>query len=82
MRRHRLDLLSLVSGLLLLACVGLWAAWERGVVSAGELVLVLPGALVVLGGAGVAASLLAPHRDPHARADNDTDANSTERIPS
>jgi TRAP-type C4-dicarboxylate transport system permease small subunit len=55
--RHDADVLSLVFGLLFLGGAGLWAALEVEVLSTDVLPLLLPAALVVIGGIGLATAI-------------------------
>lgn len=55
--RHDADVLSLVFGMLFLGGAGLWAALELGALSTEVLPLLLPVALIVIGGTGVVTAI-------------------------
>lgn len=57
MIRHPLDLFSLVVGVLSLAAAGVWLLLEQGYAESDDLVWAAPAALVIVGVAGIAASL-------------------------
>lgn len=77
MKRHQLDPVSLVCGLLALAGCGAWFVWDNGVLSTSGLALATPIALIAVGVIGVVASLLraAPHGDSGQVADRGDDQN-------
>jgi len=68
MNRHPFRWQSLAFGLFFLAAVGNWAVWKQDLLTPRELSLTASGVLIVLGVAGVAATLWqarpAPARTP------------------
>lgn len=60
--RHPIDLVSLLTGLFLVIGTGVWVVWERGAMTTMQLVVLAPIALIIVGAAGVAATLLGPRR--------------------
>ena len=57
MRRHSLDVVALVCGLVFVDAAVLWFAWDAGLVDARHLGWAAPGLLIAIGVVGVAASL-------------------------
>jgi hypothetical protein len=57
MIRHPLDLLSLVVGVLSIAAAAAWFVIEQGYADPDDLVWAAPAGLVIVGAAGIAASL-------------------------
>ena len=64
MIRHPLDLFSLVVGGLSLAAAAVWLVLEQGYADSDDLVWAAPAALVVVGAAGIAATLRRTTRRP------------------
>jgi hypothetical protein len=62
MNRHPFRWEALAFGLLFLAVVGTWAAWKAGVLASDQLAYAPAGTLIVLGVAGIIASLASPRR--------------------
>ena len=60
MRRHRMDVVALVAGLVTLLGVLGWALWWTDTIAAEDFSWLVPVGLVVAGGAGIAASLRSP----------------------
>lgn len=58
MRRHELDVVSLVFGLLFAAVAVLWPLWELDVLSGADLRWVPPVVLVAIGLVGVTLSIV------------------------
>jgi hypothetical protein len=57
MKRHPLDVVSLVSALIFLGIFAIWLGWDRGDLSIADIGWLTPTLLIVSGVAGVAASL-------------------------
>ena len=62
MNRHPFRWEALAFGLLFLAVVGTWTAWRTGVLASDQLAYAPAGTLIVLGVAGIIASLSTPSR--------------------
>ncbi len=62
MNRHPFRGEALAFGLLFLAVVGTWTAWKTGVLASDQLAYAPAGTLIVLGIAGIIASLSTPSR--------------------
>ena len=62
MNRHPFRWEALAFGLLFLAVVGTWTAWKTGVLASEQLAYAPAGTLIVLGIAGIIASLSTPNR--------------------
>jgi hypothetical protein len=62
MNRHPFRWEALAFGLLFLAVVGTWAAWETGVLASDQLAYAPAGTLIVLGIAGMIATFSTPRR--------------------
>ena len=60
MRRHQIDVVSLVAGLLVLLGVLGWALWWTDTVAAEDFSWLVPIGLVVAGATGIIASLRSP----------------------
>ena len=60
MRRHPIDVVSLVAGLVVLLGVLGWALWWTDTVAAEDFSWLVPIALVVAGATGIIASLRSP----------------------
>ena len=60
MRRHPIDVVSLVAGLVVLLGVLGWALWWTETVAAEDFSWLVPIGLVVAGAAGIIASLRSP----------------------
>lgn len=60
MNRHPFRWEALAFGLLFLAVVGTWTAWKTGVLASDQLAYAPAGTLIVLGVAGIVASLATP----------------------
>ena len=60
MRRHPMDVVALVAGLVTLLGVLGWALWWTDTVAADDFSWLVPVGLVVAGAAGIAASLRSP----------------------
>ena len=60
MRRHPIDVVALVAGLVVLLGVAGWALWWTGAVSAETFYWLVPVGLVIAGAAGIAASMRSP----------------------
>jgi hypothetical protein len=69
MNRHPFRWEALAFGLLFLAVVGTWAAWESGVLASDQLAYAPAGTLIVLGVAGIIATFSRP-RVKHPEATN------------
>lgn len=57
MRRHPMDVVSLVSALIFLGIVVIWLGWNRGDLSLSDIGWLTPTLLIIAGVAGIAASL-------------------------
>jgi hypothetical protein len=57
MKRHPLDVVSLISALIFLGIFAIWLGWDRGDLSIADIGWLTPTLLIVSGVAGVAASL-------------------------
>lgn len=57
MKRHPLDVVSLVAALIFLGIFAIWLGWDRGDLSLDDIGWITPTLLIVAGLAGVAASL-------------------------
>ncbi|HKE67975.1 MAG TPA: hypothetical protein VKB55_01905 [Nocardioidaceae bacterium] len=57
MKRHSLDVVSLVAAVIFLGVFGIWLGVDRGSLSIGDIGWLTPSLLIVAGLAGVAASL-------------------------
>ena len=67
MNRHPFRWEALAFGLLFLAVVGTWTAWQAGVLASDQLAYAPAGTLIVLGVAGIIASFSTPsHKQPEA----------------
>ena len=62
MNRHPFRWEALAFGLLFLAVVGTWTAWNTGVLASDQLAYAPAGTLIVLGVAGIIASFGSPGR--------------------
>lgn len=62
MTRHPFRWEALAFGLLFLTVVGTWTAWKTGLLDGGQLVYAPAGTLIVLGAAGIIASLASPRK--------------------
>ena len=62
MNRHPFRWEALAFGLLFLAVVGTWTAWQTGILTGDQLAYAPAGTLIVLGVAGVIASFSTPGR--------------------
>ena len=62
MNRHPFRWEALTFGLLFLAVVGTWTAWKTGLLGSDELAYAPAATLIVLGVAGIVASLATPRR--------------------
>jgi len=72
-RRHRLDPVAGIGGLLMLGAAGAWWAWRHDLVSTPQLAYGVPVALVVIGATTFLISLLTNRpRPPTRSADTDT----------
>jgi len=60
MRRHPIDVVALVTGLVVLLGVLGWALWWTDTVAPGTFSWLVPIGLVAAGAAGIAASLRSP----------------------
>lgn len=60
MNRHPFRWEALAFGLLFLAVVGTWTAWRTGILASDQLAYAPAGTLIVLGVAGIIASLGTP----------------------
>ncbi|MDF2967736.1 MAG: hypothetical protein K0Q93_1514 [Nocardioidaceae bacterium] len=60
MRRHPIDVVSLVAGLVVVLGVLGWALWWTDTVAAEDFSWLVPIGLVVAGATGIAASLRSP----------------------
>jgi len=60
MRRHPIDVVALVAGLVALLGVAGWALWWTGEVPAHAFSWLVPVGLVIAGAAGIAASVRSP----------------------
>ena len=60
MRRHEIDTVALVAGLVTLLGVLGWALWWTGTVAPEHFAWLVPAALVLAGTAGIVASLRSP----------------------
>ena len=60
MRRHSIDVVALVAGLVVLLAVAGWALWWTDTVAAEDFSWLVPVGLVAAGAAGIAASLRTP----------------------
>jgi hypothetical protein len=60
MRRHAIDVVALVAGLVVLFGVAGWALWWTDAVPAEAFSWLVPVGLVVAGAAGIAASMRSP----------------------
>lgn len=60
MRRHPIDVVALVAGLVVLLGVAGWALWWTDRVATEDFSWLVPVGLVVAGAAGIAASLRSP----------------------
>jgi uncharacterized membrane protein YqjE len=57
MNRHRFRWENLAFGLMFVSVVGNWAVWDQDLLTARELSLTAAGVLIVLGVAGIAATV-------------------------
>lgn len=57
MRRHPLDVVSLVAGLIFAGIFVIWLGWDRGDLSIADIGWLTPTLLIIAGLAGIAASL-------------------------
>lgn len=84
MNRHSFRWEALAFGLLFLAVVGTWTAWKTGILASNQLAYAPAGTLIVLGVAGIIASLASPRKaaeppsTPEAEAEAETDETATE----
>lgn len=62
MNRHPFRWEALAFGLLFLAVVGTWTAWNTGILASDQLAYAPAGTLIVLGAAGIIASFASPRR--------------------
>ena len=60
MRRHSIDVVALVAGLVALLGVAGWALWWTGQVPGHAFSWLVPVGLVIAGAAGIAASMRSP----------------------
>lgn len=60
MRRHPIDVVALVAGLVVMLSVVGWALWWTDTVAAEDISWLVPVGLVAAGAAGIAASLRSP----------------------
>ena len=60
MRRHSIDVVALVAGLVVLLAVAGWGLWWTDTVAAEDFSWLVPVGLVAAGAAGIAASLRSP----------------------
>ena len=73
MKRHPFRWEALAFGLLFLAVVGTWTAWKTGVLASDQLAYAPAGTLIVLGLAGIIASLSTPNRKQPETSEENTD---------
>jgi len=62
MKRHPFRWDALVCGLIFLAVVGTWLTQTTGLLTSGQLAYALAGALIVVGVAGIVASMATPQK--------------------
>lgn len=74
MNRHPFRWEPLVFGLVFLAVAGSWAVWKADLLSADQLVYAAAAGLIVLGVAGIMASLAAPRHAPSVPVQEASDA--------
>jgi hypothetical protein len=79
MNRHPFRWEALAFGLLFLAVVGTWTSWKTGVLASDQLAYAPAGTLIVLGVAGIIASLASPRRSSEP-APETTDAEPVETV--
>jgi hypothetical protein len=71
MNRHPFRWEALAFGLLFLAVVGTWAAWQAGVLASDQLAYAPAATLIVLGIAGIIATFSRPRAKQPAAASNE-----------
>lgn len=80
MNRHSFRWEALAFGLLFLAVVGTWTAWKTGILASNQLAYAPAGTLIVLGVAGIIASLASPRKaaEPPSTPEAEADQTATE----
>ena len=83
MNRHSFRWEALAFGLLFLAVVGTWTAWKTGVLASDQLAYAPAGTLIVLGIAGIIASLASPRKtgEPPSTPAAEAEQTETEEVP-